>query len=63
MHVRYPIWLRRADRPGARVFAFMFALEAITRAMLATIIPLQTYACSKMRGMSAWRLRRLASPG
>lgn len=44
MHVRYPIWLRRADRPGARVFAFMFALEAITRATLATVIPLQTYA-------------------
>jgi hypothetical protein len=47
MHVRYPIWLRRADRPGARVFAFMFALEAITRATLATVIPLQTYALLK----------------
>lgn len=44
MHVRYPIWLRRADRPGARVFAFMFALESITRASLATVIPLQAYA-------------------
>jgi MFS family permease len=44
MHVRYPIWLRRAERPGARVFAFMFALESITRASLATVIPLQAYA-------------------
>ena len=42
MHVRYPVWLRTAQqRPGANVFAVLFALESVARALLATVIPLQ----------------------
>jgi MFS family permease len=35
---------KRVARPGASAFALMFALESITRASLATVIPLQAYA-------------------
>lgn len=45
MHVRYPIWLRTAQqRPGASVFAVLFAFESVARALLATVIPLQALA-------------------
>ncbi|MDJ0972237.1 MAG: hypothetical protein QNJ06_20250, partial [Kiloniellales bacterium] len=44
MHVRYPIWLRRVDRPGARVFAVLFALESLSRALLVTVLSLQALA-------------------
>ena len=44
MHVRYPIWLRRVDRPGARVFALLFALESLSRALLVTVVSLQALA-------------------
>jgi len=44
MHVRYPIWLRRVDRPGARVFAVLFALESLSRALLLTVVSLQALA-------------------
>lgn len=45
MHVRYPIWLRSAQqRPGSNVFATLFALESVARALLATVIPLQALA-------------------
>ncbi len=39
-----PLWLRSVSRPGAIVFALMFTLESLTRAVLLTIIPLQAYA-------------------
>ena len=38
MHVRAPIWLRAAGKPGAAAFATLFALESAARAILATII-------------------------
>lgn len=45
MHVRYPIWLRAAQtRPGASVFAAMFAVESFARALLSTVITLQALA-------------------
>jgi hypothetical protein len=41
--------VRRRYRPavGANVFAFMFGLESITRALLAAVIPLQAYEILK----------------
>ncbi len=44
MHVRYPLWLRFVDRPGAVVFAGLFALESFSRALLSTVITLQALA-------------------
>jgi len=44
MHVRYPIWLRVVDRPGAIVFASLFAVESFARALLSTVITLQALA-------------------
>lgn len=42
MHVRYPVWLQTAQqRPGARVFATLFAVESCARALLATVITVQ----------------------
>lgn len=41
MHVRYPVWLRAVERPGAVVFALLFTLESVARALLATVITLQ----------------------
>ena len=42
MHVRYPVWLQTAQqRPGARVFATLFAVESCARASLATVITVQ----------------------
>jgi len=41
MHVRYPVWLRVLDRPGAIVFASLFAVESFARAVLSTVITLQ----------------------
>ena len=41
MHVRHPVWLRRAGAPGAEAFAILFTLESFTRALLATIIPIE----------------------
>ena len=43
MHVNHPIWLRAVSTPGATVFAILFTLESLGRAMLATVIPLQAY--------------------
>lgn len=43
MHVNHPIWLRAVSIPGATVFAILFTLESLGRAMLATVIPLQAY--------------------
>jgi MFS family permease len=44
MHVRHPVWLRRAGAPGARSFAVLFALESLARALLASVIPLEALA-------------------
>lgn len=44
MHVRHPIWLQGLAAPGAGSFALLFALESATRALLATVIPLQVLA-------------------
>src|SRR5262245_49271356 len=39
-----PPWIRAVTKPGAMVFAIMFALESLARATLWTIVPLQAYA-------------------
>ena len=44
MHVRHPIWLRLAGRPGARAFATMFTIESLCRALLSTVITVQALA-------------------
>lgn len=44
MHVRYPLWLRAIDRPGAASLALLFALESSARALLSTVITLQGLA-------------------
>ncbi len=42
MHVRYPLWLQTAQqRPGAKVFATLFAVESCARALLSTVITIQ----------------------
>ena len=42
MHVRYPLWLQTAQqRPGAKVFATLFAVESCARALLSTVITVQ----------------------
>ena len=38
------MWLRVVDRPGAREFAVLSAVEAFSRAVIAGVIPLQAYA-------------------
>lgn len=44
MHVRHPVWIRRASTPGAEAFAILFTLESLSRALLATVIPLEAFA-------------------
>jgi len=41
MHVRHPVWLQGLGAAGARSFAVLFAMESFTRAIIATVIPLQ----------------------
>jgi predicted MFS family arabinose efflux permease len=41
------VWRRAVTRPGAGVFALMFALESLARAVLAGLIPLQAYTILK----------------
>ncbi len=42
MNVRYPMWLQTAQqRPGASVFATLYAVESHARALLATVITVQ----------------------
>lgn len=43
MEIRFPMWLRVVDRPGANVFAILSATEAFSRALIAGIIPLEAY--------------------
>ena len=44
MEIRFPMWLRVVEQPGARVFAYLSAIEAASRALIAGIIPLEAYA-------------------
>ena len=44
MEIRFPMWLRVVDRPGANVFATLSATEAFSRSLIAGIIPLEAYA-------------------
>lgn len=41
---RVPIWFPSAPQPGIWVFAILFLVEAMSRASIAALIPLQTYA-------------------
>lgn len=41
MDVNPPLWFRSGARPGAGVFAALFALESTARAVLVTVVPLQ----------------------
>ncbi len=41
MDVNPPLWFRTGARPGAGVFAALFALESTARAVLVTVVPLQ----------------------
>jgi MFS family permease len=42
VHVRHPLWLQTAQqRPGAKVFASLFAVESCARALLSTVITIQ----------------------
>lgn len=43
MEIRFPMWLRVVDRPGANVFAILSATEAFSRSLIAGIIPLEAY--------------------
>src|SRR3546814_4584919 len=38
------MWLRVVDRPGAREFAILSAVEAFSRAVIAGVIPLEAHA-------------------
>jgi MFS family permease len=41
MPVRRPVFLKRLASPGAEAFATLYALESFSRALLATVIPLE----------------------
>jgi len=43
LEIRFPMWLRVVDRPGANVFATLSATEAFSRALVAGVIPLEAY--------------------
>jgi len=43
MEIRFPMWLRVVDRPGATVFAILSATEAFSRSLVAGVIPLEAY--------------------
>ncbi len=44
MYVRHPVWLTRVRTTGAEAFAVLFTIESLSRAVLATVIPLQALA-------------------
>ncbi|MEJ1995982.1 MAG: MFS transporter [Limibacillus sp.] len=44
LNVRHPVWMHSLGAPGARSFALLAALDAMTRAILATVLPLQVLA-------------------
>src|SRR3546814_18278978 len=39
LEIRFPMWLRVVDRPGAREFAILSEVEAFSRAVIAGVIP------------------------
>lgn len=42
--VRHPIWIEAAaGRPGAKTFATLYGLESLTRASVASVVPIQAY--------------------
>ncbi len=41
MEIRFPMWLRVVDRPGARIFGGLNAIEAFSRALIAGILPFE----------------------
>ncbi len=41
--VRHPIWITTAKRPTARVFAILFGIESMARAIITSVVPIQTY--------------------
>ena len=41
MQLRRPVYLKRMGVPGAEAFAVLFALESLSRALLATVLPLE----------------------
>ncbi|MCO4316485.1 MFS transporter [Phyllobacterium sp. 21LDTY02-6] len=41
--VRHPIWIDAAKRPTARVFAILFGIESMARAIITSVVPIQTY--------------------
>jgi len=41
VEIRFPMWMRVVDRPGARVFGSLSAVEAFSRALIAGILPLE----------------------
>lgn len=42
-NARHPIWLPAATQPGAWDFAVLYSVESISRASLASIVPIQAY--------------------
>jgi len=42
-NARHPIWLPAATQPGAWAFAILYSVESISRASLASIVPIQAY--------------------
>ncbi|MEZ5925630.1 MAG: MFS transporter [Hyphomicrobiaceae bacterium] len=40
---RYPLWLSASNRPGIGVFAILFFIEAMARASILSVVPLQAY--------------------
>lgn len=44
---RYPLWLSASNRPGIGVFAVLFFIEAMARASILSVVPLQAYELFK----------------
>ena len=42
-NARHPIWLPAATQPGAWAFAILYSVESISRASLASLVPIQAY--------------------
>jgi MFS family permease len=44
---RFPLWLSASSRPGIGVFAVLFFIEAMARASILSVVPLQAYELFK----------------
>lgn len=42
-NVRHPIWLPAATQPGAWAFAILYSVESLSRASIASVVPIQAY--------------------